>query len=1115
VELVTAAVPWPVSGRARRAGVSSFGISGTNAHVILEQAPDEPVTDGETDAEWIPLVLSATSPEALRAQAVAVRERLTGDAAALRDIAWSLATTRSSLKHRAVVVGTDRDELGEELAALSESVPSAGLHQGVVRAGRTAVVFGGQGSQRAGMGRELYETHPAFATALDEVCAYIDPLLGRSLRDIMFDDTDLLHRTEFAQPALFAVEYALYQAMSSVGVTADHAIGHSIGEITAACVAGVVTLSDAARMVVARGGLMQALPSNEDASGAGGSMAAIEATEDEVRARLVGEVGLAAVNGPRSVVVSGVAAAVERVVSHFADRGRRTTVLQVSHAFHSSLLDPMLDEFEKICASISFSPPRIALISNLTGEVLTAEQVTTPEYWVRHARETVRFVDGVRTLAARGVTRYVVIDPNAALVPMVRECLADDDPGLVVATLRGGRSESATVLAALADLYVDGVPVSWDTCLPIGRSIDLPTYQFQRKRFWAEPSAARLPVRVEGQAAAAATYVHEWISIPSTGRAPGVPRYSVIGAVGDNAGGIGAGCSDLRTIRDSAADVPEVVVAYLRAAPGPMPERAHEITATALELVQYWMTEERFVDSRLVVVTSGAVAVAPGDDIADAAAAPLCGLLRSAHTEHPGRIVHIDLDVPTLPDEHLGAALNCGESEVAIRGDRLSVRRLTAAVPSAIEYVTDPEDTILITGAAGALGGVVARHLVRRYSARHLVLVSRRGPDSPELLALRTELAELGAEIDVIACDVSDRDAVADMLTRLPRRLGAIVHAAGLLDDGAILSLDRARLSQVLRPKIDGAWHLHELTRDLQLDRFILFSSAAALIGTAGQANYAAANAFLDALAHHRRACGLPATSVAWGLWEHRSGMGGRLDSTQRDRLTQAGVVAMTTEQATAMFDAVLHSDEPVLAPMRLDLSALGPSQVPPVLRGLAAGTESSSQAPRLPDLAALPATRRREVMLGIVLACSAAVLGHRSPAEVSDEQAFTELGFDSLTAVELRNQLTARTGLALPPSLVYDYPTPLDLANFLIARLVPRDSPPAERVMQGLDSVEQLLVELNNDDNAVTEITGRLQAILRKIKRDNDNSAGALAVVDNADDILDFIDREFGDLSQ
>ncbi|MEU1949353.1 acyltransferase domain-containing protein, partial [Streptomyces sp. NPDC020125] len=499
VRLLTEATEWPEGDRPRRAGVSAFGVSGTNAHTIIEQAPpadeDEaepgPVSDSDRGvATWL---LSARGQDALRAQAARLTAfLLERPELSPLDVGHSLVATRSMFEHRAVVSGANRAELlrGVEAIATGEAAP--GLVQGVAgTATKTAFLFSGQGAQRLGMGRELYDSFPVFARALDEVCAHLDPLLDRPLRDVMFAaegsaDAELLDRTAFTQPALFAIEVALFRLLEHWGVTPDVLIGHSIGEIAAAQVAGVFSLEDACALVAARGRLMQALPE-------GGAMVAIEASEEEIAPSLAdraAEVSIAAVNGPNSVVIAGDEAPVQEIAAAWSEQGRKTSRLRVSHAFHSPRMDAMLDDFRRVVRGLSFQAPTMALISNVTGAAANADEVCSPEYWVRHVREAVRFADGVRSLRAQGVTAYLEIGPDGVLSAMARECLTNESVSapVVVPVLRKGRPDAQALMAALTEAHVHGVTVDWEQVFA-GRgahTVELPTYPFQRQRYWLE-----------------------------------------------------------------------------------------------------------------------------------------------------------------------------------------------------------------------------------------------------------------------------------------------------------------------------------------------------------------------------------------------------------------------------------------------------------------------------------------------------------------------------------------------------------------------------------------------------------------------------------------------------
>ncbi|WP_196763281.1 SDR family NAD(P)-dependent oxidoreductase, partial [Mycobacterium avium] len=1558
-----------------------------------------------------------------------------------------------------VVVGGDRDRLLAGLDELAADDPAASIIRGVATpAGKTVFVFPGQGSQTLGMGRQLHAGYPVFAEAFDAVVAELDRHLLRPLRDVIWgDDENVLNSTEFAQPALFAVEVALFRLLESWGVRPDFVMGHSIGELSAAHVAGVLSLQNAAVLVAARGRFMQALPE-------GGAMIAVQATEAQVRPLLGPDVGIAAVNGPAAVVISGDHDAAVAIAERLRAEGHRVHRLSVSHAFHSPLMEPMIDEFGTVAAGLAIDKPVIPIISNLTGQP-AADDFGSPEYWKCHVRDAVRFADSVRFAQSAGATRFLEVGPSSGLTAAIEETLADA-PVVTVSALRKDRPEPVALVNAVAQGWVCGMDVDWRGALGTGHLVDLPTYAFDRRRFWLSGDGAASDAAGLGLAAGDHALLGAVVELPASGgvlltgrlspasqgwladhavggvvlfpgagfvelairagdevgcgiidelnlaaplvlpaggsvaiqvvvdgpddsgaravsvfsradagagwllHAEGVLRagsaqpatdlsaWPPVGAVpvdlgdgyeqlaergyrygpafrgltsmwrrgdeifaevnlptdaGVSTTGFGvhpvmldaalhavmlasdgddlpagsmlvpfswqrvslhaAGAAAVRArivpVSPSAVSIeladglglPVLSVASMVARPvtdqqllaavsNSGPDRLFELiwsaqpstavqpvsllnwgateldatdtdsdsgrfavlfesapvagdvvtevyaaTRAVLPVLQSWLARDGA--GTLVVSTRGAMTL-PGEDVTDLAGAAVWGLVRSAQTEHPGRIVLVDTDAP-LDADAVAAVLAVGEPQTLLRngtvytarvlgsravgallvppedgpwrlgmssygtienlrlepipdadaplgpgqvrvatsalaanfrdvmialglypdpdavmgieasgvvietasqdgrvavGDRVmglfpdgtgtvatTDQRLlvkvpagwshTAAATASVVFATayyalvdladarpgqrvlvhaaaggvgmaavqlarhlglevfatasrgkwdtlrdmgfdddhlgdsrgldfedkfravtggagmdivldslsgdsvdaslrlvapggiflemgktdirDPEvvaaehpgvryrafdlfeagpdriarlldelaamfgedvlrplpvtrfdvrrapaalrylsqarhvgkvvmtmpdawtaGTVLITGATGMAGSAVARHVVTRHGARNLVLVSRRGLDASGAAELVAELTAAGAHAEVVACDAADREALAKVIADIPMQhpLTGVIHAAGVLDDAVVTSLTPQRIDTVLRAKVDAAWNLHELTRDLDVGAFVMFSSIAGLAGASGQGNYAAGNSFLDGLAAHRRAHGLPAISLGWGLWDQASAMTGGLGAADLARFGRDGIVAMSSQEALELMDTALIVDEPFLLPAHIDLAALrvkfDGGTLPPMFVDLINAptrrqvddslAAAKSKSALLQRLEGLPEDEQQAVLLDLVRSNIATVLGSSSPEAIHPDRAFQELGFDSLTAVEMRNRLKAATGLALSPTLIFDYPNSAALAGYMYRELVGTSEQPTAAAAPGEAEIQRVV---------------------------------------------------------
>jgi NADP-dependent 3-hydroxy acid dehydrogenase YdfG/acyl carrier protein len=660
----------------------------------------------------------------------------------------------------------------------------------------------------------------------------------------------------------------------------------------------------------------------------------------------------------------------------------------------------------------------------------------------------------------------------------------------------------------------------------------------------------------------------EWVPLPAEGAAA-AGRWAVIGAdrlgLASGLAGIGVdvraypGLSALAEAVQAGEPVPAGVLAWAgasaedaRAAADGQAQAARIAAGRTLELVKQWLAEGRLSSARLVVMTRGAVAIGPRDGVTDLAGAAVWGLVRSAQAENPDRLILADLPpggsvVEADALKVLAAAGGLGEPELAVRdkaayGRRLvrpaaglarpgdgRPRQLDAAEPGplpAIQAAPQAAGTVLVTGGTGMLGGLVAGHLAGTGRARTLILASRSGPAAPGAPALAAALAARGASVHVTACDTADRAALAGLVTQIPagHPLKMVVHTAGVADDGVIGSLTPARVDAVMRPKADAAWHLHELTKDAGLQAFIMFSSAAATFGGSGQGNYAAANAFLDALASYRRAAGLPATSLAWGLWAATSGISGHLSQADRARIARSGMGALTAAEGLSLFDTALAADDVVMVLMHLESAGAGgrvdPWQLPGLLRGLiypharrpADSGHADSSIPMLREqLAGASQADQGAIILGLIIPHVAAVLGYSSPGLIEAEREFHDLGFDSLTAIELRNQLTAATGLRLSATLVFDYPTPLVLAGHVRQEIMRDGVAPSALALEEISKLERIIPNVPSDDGARADLAIRVRALLAALDSRHDTATGNDDLeAATAEDIFQLLDQEF-----
>ncbi|MCE9667447.1 SDR family NAD(P)-dependent oxidoreductase [Myxococcus stipitatus] len=950
--------PWPEGDTPRRAGVSSFGIGGTNAHVILEEAPV--MEPGGAARPWQLLTLSAKTPTALEAQTTALLSHLRAHPEQqLADVAWTLQTGRKPMEFRRVVVCADRDSA---LATLSSRDPQRLFTLAPGNAAPSAVfMFPGGGAQYPDMGRGLYASEKVFREAVDRCCELLRPRLGFDLRPVMYPDaaaaTDAvqrLKRTSLALPALFTVEYALAQLWQSWGVRPEALIGHSLGEYAAACLAGVFSLEDALALVVLRGKLFEELP--------GGGMLSVPLPESEVRPLLGTTLSIAAMNGPAQCAVAGSVEAVEALAAELTRREVEFRHIPIDVAAHSHLVEPLLARFQAFVGTLRRNPPSLPIVSNVSGTWMTPEEAVDPAYWARHLRQTVRFGDGIRTLAAQPGRIYLEVGPGRTLGTLARLQLTGPNAPAVLSSLRHPQDPVADdefLTTTVGRLWASGGEVDWSAVHGGVRRlrVPLPTYPFEGQDYWLAPEA---PSSRRKGVARKSPDVASWFHLPSWQRAPlplpGAGEEKPLGwLVYQDAEGLGAALAErlerrghgvvrvtpgarfqqeterhftvdprvredheqlLRALKANAFQVRRVV--YLWSLDG---GAATDFDAAqdrgffgVLRVAQALSGAELPEPVSMTVVGREALEVESADVVApERATLPaLCKVIPQELDTLSCR--YVDLRAPTVDALVREVTAQVADPVVAWRGPHRHVQayepmRIEADTPAAVPLVS--RGVYLITGGLGGVGLRLAEFLARRHQAR-LVLVGRSGvgedQDGHRQQAVRA-LEAVGAEVLVARADVADEAQLRAVLAQAEARFGAlhgVIHAAGLAGDAAVALLggmEPSTCAPVFHAKVHGTYALERALAGRSLDFVLLVSSNASVLGGLGLGAYAAANAFLDAFATMRsRRPGPRWSSVTWDGWPAEASGAGKTVQTSIDQF------AMSPAEAVEAFRRVVES---------------------------------------------------------------------------------------------------------------------------------------------------------------------------------------------------------------
>jgi acyl transferase domain-containing protein/pimeloyl-ACP methyl ester carboxylesterase/acyl-coenzyme A synthetase/AMP-(fatty) acid ligase len=1062
---------WQSGDKPRLAGVSSFGFGGTNAHLVLQEADKQIQNLESIEPPLHLLTISAKNEQALAELVSSYANWLQKTDLSLADLCYTANIGRTHFDHRLAVVAESKEDLLTKLTDLQSTTTE--LNYSLVEKSnqsKVAFLFTGQGSQYVGMGYQLYQTQPLFRQILDRCAEILQPYLERPLIEILYSasETNILDETAYTQPAIFAVEYALAQLWLSWGIQPDVVMGHSVGEYVAATIAGIFSLEDGLKLIAERGKLMQTLPQT-------GAMYAVFANETKVQTVIEAyrrQVTIAAINSPQNIVISGEKPALQEIIAKLESQGIGYKKLKVSNAFHSPLMQPMLADFAKVAREINYSLPQVAIISNVTGDLIEGE-IATSDYWVNHVIEPVRFTQGMQCLEQQKCNILLEVGAKPILLGMGRQCVTKAN-GLWLPSLRPRKQDWQQMLQDLATLYQQGLKINWQGFYRdySVKKVALPTYPFQRQSYWLErkdgvnlTNKKLLPI----QANSLDFYQINWLQTEINQQKITPNKTWII--FGDRQKLGEKIIQYLQKIKQKSILVDEheylqtiintteqnqqlAGIIYLDDLVNEQQELTGQIInqqykehcQTILELVQKLFNHS--IIAPIWLVTRGTQNINKQINSSAITSSCLWGLGKAIASEHPeywGGIIDLDSQASVNETEHLITAITSSEKEdyLAIRNDNFYVARLQELKLANNSLSIDENGSYLIAGGLGALGLQLAQWLVEK-GAKNLTLVGRSKPKS-ETQAIIDWLETTGAKIQIIQADLADLAAVNRIIQQYPSKniennqnfspsapLKGIFHAAGVLDDGFLQSQTWERFERVIAPKTLTAWNLHQATEKIDLDFFVLFSSVASLIGSPGQSNYAVANASLDAIAIVRQAKGLPALSINWGPWAN-SGMAA-------DRgFNRTGLNLIEPESALTALENLLASNLTTaqVGVLSVDWQQLS-QQFPYILQSnyfsdLVKPTENQSKIDVFAKLLAIKPENRTEYLQQYLLGAIAQILQVDSDS-LSVTDSLLEIGMDSLMVMEAINQLKGDLQLMLYPREFYERPRIDRLASYLAA---------------------------------------------------------------------------------